>query len=255
MTPTIFVAHGSPLLLDDAEWVFQLQAWARSLPEPSAILIVSAHWQQSPISVGATQPVPLVYDFTGFEDRHYGVKYAAPGAPELASRVAGLLGTTRGVWQAPERGLDHGAYVPLVAMYPRADVPVLQLSLPSEDPDDLYALGRELAPLRDEGVLVAGSGFLTHNLATVDFRPDAPTPSWARAFDNWVAETLEAGNVKALLDYERLAPGVRQVLPTREHLMPLFVALGAAGEDVRNVSFPVQGFSMGSFSKRSVQFG
>ena len=161
--PAIFLAHGSPFLLDDGKWVGELGDWARALPRPRAVLMLSAHWVDRPITIGATRRVPLVYDFYGFPAKYYQITYDAPPAPELATRLRGLL-AAEPVAEAPERGLDHGAYVPLVCMYPAADVPVLQVSLPTLDPTELFALGRALAPLRREGVLIVGSGFLTHNL-------------------------------------------------------------------------------------------
>src|SRR5262249_35964975 len=149
-----------------------------------------------------------------------------------------LTGET--IADAPDRGLDHGAYVPLVCMYPAADVPVLQVSLPSLDPTELLMLGRALAPLRHEGVLIAGSGFITHNLRMMDFRPDAATPSWASDFDAWTKDVLERRDVDSLVDYQRKAPGVRQSLPTVEHFVPLLVAQGAAMEDsVAKAKFPI----------------
>src|SRR5437763_14164659 len=178
-TPTIFVAHGAPPLLDDAAWMAELNAWAHALPTPKAILMLSAHWEERPVTLGATRPVPLVYDFYGFPRRFYEMKYPAPGAPELAARVRELVGAAQPIADDPERGLDHGAYVPLVAMYPRADVPVLQMSIPTMDPKKLVDLGRALAPLRDEGVLVAGSGFLTHNMRSIDFEGTSAPPAWA----------------------------------------------------------------------------
>ncbi|MCA9727860.1 MAG: dioxygenase [Candidatus Eisenbacteria bacterium] len=256
--PVVFLAHGSPFLLDDATWVRELAGWSAALPRPRAILMVSAHWENQPVTLGATETVPLVYDFYGFPARYYEVTYPAPGAPELAARTRDLLvgsGTTRSVLDAPTRGLDHGAYVPLVAMYPRADVPVLQMSLPTLDAPELFALGRALESLRDEGVLIVGSGFVTHNLRTLDLRPDAPTPAWAADFDAWVTQALETTDVDALVRYRELAPGVRQSLPTHEHFVPLVVASGAAGSDRAVVDFPITGWMAGSFTRRSVQFG
>ncbi len=163
LTPTIFLAHGAPMLLDDELWVGELAAWAKALPKPKAILMVSAHWEEKPLTIGATKPVPLVYDFFGFPERFYKLQYASPGAPELAARVRALVKDAgMPVQDDPARGLDHGTYVPLMAMYPEADVPVLQISMPVLDPQALFALGRALGPLRDEGVLIFGSGFLTH---------------------------------------------------------------------------------------------
>ena len=164
-SPVLYLSHGAPPLADDVRWRSELASWAGALDRPSSILMVSAHWESAPIAVSATRPdVPLLYDFWGFPQKYYEVTYAAPGAPALAGRVAGLLGDIEGgVHQDPTRGLDHGAYVPLVEMYPQADIPVLQLSLPTLDPQRLFEVGQRLAPLRDEGVMVIGSGFTTHN--------------------------------------------------------------------------------------------
>ncbi len=181
------------------------------------------------------------------------MRYPAPGAPALAARVRGLLEETQQVADEPERGLDHGAYVPLVAMYPEADVPVLQLSLPTLDPKALFELGRALAPLRNESVLVVGSGFLTHNLRAWDQGEHPVTPSWASELDAWAADALARRDVDALLDYRRLAPGVRQALPTHEHFVPVLVAAGAAADAPGPVSFPITGFMGGSFTRRSVE--
>lgn len=252
--PAIFLAHGAPPLLDDAGWVGELNAWAGALPRPKAVLMVSAHWEQRPVTIGATRTVPLIYDFFGFAPHHYRQQYPAPGAPALAQRVHELLSPAQNVADDPERGLDHGAYVPLVAMYPEADVPVLQVSLPSENPRELFDLGRALRPLRDEGVLIIGSGFITHNLRTLDWGGTAPPPAWAKEFDTWTAEALEKKDVDALLDYERKGPASHIALPTREHFVPLLVSLGAAAGDDR-IAFPIGGFWMSSLTRRSVQFG
>ena len=225
------------------------------MPRPKSVLMLSAHWEQRPVTLGATRTVHLVYDFYGFPEEYYRVTYPAPGAPALAARVRELLGTTQPAADAPERGLDHGAYVPLVAMYPGADVPVLQVSLPTLDPAALLATGRALAPLRREGVLIVGSGFLTHNLRALDPRPDAGTPSWAAEFDAWAAGVLARKDVDALLDYRSRAPGVRQALPTQEHFVPVIVATGAAVDEKSDVKFPITGFDSGSLTRRSVQFG
>ena len=140
-------------------------------------------------------------------------------------------------------------------MYPEADVPVLQVSLPSLDPQALFDLGRALAPLRDEGVLIVGSGFLTHNLRAANFGPSAATPAWATEFDAWAADVLARQDVDALLDYRHRAPGVRLALPTHEHFVPVVAALGAAVDRPDAVTFPITGFAYGSMTRRSVQFG
>jgi 4,5-DOPA dioxygenase extradiol len=214
--------------------------------------MISAHWEKEPATLGATETAPLVYDFYGFPRKYYEVTYAAPGAPELAKRVRALVGDTR---DAPSRGLDHGAYVPMIAMYPEADVPVLQLSIPTMDPPPLLELGRKLAPLRNEGVLIVGSGFLTHNMRALDLESHSAPPSWAQEFDAWAADVLARRDADALVDYRERAPGVRIALPTHEHFVPVLVAMGASVDASETATFPIDGFTYGSFTKRSVQFG
>ena len=254
--PAIFLAHGSPLLLDDTGWMSELSRWAKAMPRPKAILMISAHWVDAPVTLGATKTVPLLYDFYGFPQRYFDVKYPSPGAPELAKRVHTLLDdSASGPVAHSDRGLDHGAYVPLLAMYPEADVPVLQMSIPTMDPKALLALGRALAPLRREGVLVVGSGFLTHNMHAIDFAGASAVPAWASEFDAWSKDVLERRDVDALAGYRQLAPGVRTALPTHEHFVPVLVSAGASIDEAEPVSFPIAGFAYGSFTKRSVQFG
>jgi 4,5-DOPA dioxygenase extradiol len=253
--PAIFLAHGSPLLVDDLGWMSELTAWANAMPRPRSILVLSAHWVDAPVTIGATRTVPLVYDFYGFPRKYYEMRYPAPGAPELAARVRDLVGHAGGAKDEPERGLDHGAYVPLLAMYPHADVPVLQVSIPTMEPATLVALGRALAPLRDEGVLLVGSGFLTHNMRTIDFEGRSPPPSWAQEMDAWSAEMLVKRDVDGLVHYRERAPGVKMALPTHEHFVPVLVTLGASAEAAEKATFPVTGFTYGTFTKRSVQFG
>jgi 4,5-DOPA dioxygenase extradiol len=252
--PVIFAAHGAPVLLDDAEWMAQLAAWARALPRPRGVLVISAHWEARPATLGATRTVPLVHDFHGFPEKYYRTAYPAPGAPDLAERVRDLLrGAGLPHADEPDRGLDHGAYVPLVAMYPAADVPVLQVSMPGLDPQALFRLGRVLAPLRDEGFLLFGSGFLTHNMRYA-FRPG--TPAWATEFDRWAEEALARLDVDALLDFRARAPAAATALPTWEHYAPVLVAAGAAADGRPRTTFPITGWWMdGAFTKRSVQFG
>ncbi|MBB1242475.1 dioxygenase [Streptomyces durbertensis] len=254
--PVLYLSHGAPPLADDPLWPGQLAAWSAALPRPRVVLMVSAHWESAPAALGATETVPLVYDFGGFAERYYRVRYPAPGAPWLADRVRALLDTPgRPVHQDPARGLDHGAYVPLAEMYPAADVPVLQLSLPTLDPVELLALGRRLAPLREEGVLIVGSGFFTHNLAGLRWGtgPDE-APGWSREFDDWGREALGAADVDALLDFRHRAPAGRVAHPRTEHFAPLFVSLGAGESDLAAARSVIDGFWAG-LAKRSVQFG
>ena len=251
--PTLYIGHGAPPLVDDPLWVAQLAAWARALPRPKAVLMVSAHWENAPLTMGATRTgTPLVYDFGGFPERYYRQQYRSPGAPELAADLRRLL-SEQPVTEEPDRGLDHGAYVPLTVMYPDADVPVLQISMPSLDPEQLFDIGRRLRPLRDQGVLIIGSGFLTHGLPYIrDFRLDAPPPAWSAEFDAWAHEALEHGDVDELSDFVHRAPAVRYAHPRTEHLAPLFVTLGAGDSNGEPLPSIIDGYWMG-LSKRSIQ--
>jgi 4,5-DOPA dioxygenase extradiol len=199
--------------------------------------------------------VPLTYDFWGFEDRYYRVRYDAPGAPELASTVASLVGRPgQPVHQDPSRGLDHGAYVPLVEMYPGADIPVLQVSMPTLDPRRLFELGRQLAPLRDEGVLIVGSGFTTHNLREARMGDvSGSAPQWGREFDEWAKKSVEGGDIDAVLDFENTAPAAHLAHPRTEHFAPLFVSLGATADAGVKADSVIDGFWYG-LAKRSFQF-
>jgi 4,5-DOPA dioxygenase extradiol len=251
--PAIYLGHGAPPLVDDPLWPAELAAWAQRLPRPQAVLVVSAHWESAPTTLGATTPVPLTYDFWGFPQQYYQVTYEAPGAPALAARVRALMPDHEEVSEQPRRGLDHGAYVPLTVMYPEADIPVLQMSMPTLDPVRLFELGRRLGPLRDEGVLVVGSGFLTHGLPFVDFAdPAGPPPAWSSEFDAWADEALRRGDLDTLVDFRHRAPAVRYAHPTAEHLAPMFVTLGAADEAGTVPSTEVDGYWFG-LSKRSFQ--
>ena len=252
--PALYLGHGAPTLLDDAQWIAELAGWARALPRPKAILIVSAHWESAPVSLAATRRVPLVYDFYGFPARYYQLQYASPGAPELAARVKALMPHEEPVAEQPERGLDHGAWVPLLAMYPQADIPVLQVSMPDLDPAHLFRLGQRLAPLRDEGVLIIGSGFMTHGLPFIhDYflgRPGAP--GWSVEFDHWAREALVRGDLDELFDFRQRAPGMPYAHPTVEHFAPLFVTLGAASTPDSPPTFTIEGYFYG-LSKRSFE--
>lgn len=253
--PILYLSHGAPPLADDPTWTAELAQWSGRLTRPESILMVSAHWEAEPITVSASGgQVPLVYDFWGFPPKYYEVTYAAPPAPELAADVSRLLGGQ--VHRDESRGLDHGAYVPLVEMYPEADIPVLQLSLPTLEPRALFELGRALAPLRDAGTMIVGSGFTTHNLRWFNPRmpADAPAPAPSAEFDHWAAEAMANQDLDALLDFSLRAPAAQEAHPRTEHWAPLYVALGAAyaGGDLANTS-AVDGFWFG-LSKRSWQF-
>ncbi|MGW7261951.1 dioxygenase family protein [Streptomyces sp. NPDC054842] len=251
--PALYLSHGAPPLADDPVWPGQLAAWSADLPRPKAILMVSAHWEEAPLALGAVETVPLVYDFWGFPEHYYRVRYDAPGAPELAESVRKLLrapGTP--VQDIPDRGLDHGAYVPLVEMFPDADIPVLQISMPTLDPVRLMEIGRRLAPLRDEGVLIVGSGFFTHNLRALS--QEGRVSSVMAEFDDWGRRALDAQDLDALLDFENKAPAGRLAHPRTEHFAPLFVTLGAAHEELASQRTVIDGFWLG-LAKRSLQIG
>jgi 4,5-DOPA dioxygenase extradiol len=250
--PALYIGHGAPPLLDDPLWSGQLAQWAQDLPRPTAILIVSAHWESAPVMLSANQ-APLVYDFGGFAPRYYQMTYETPDSSALAQRIAAMMPSAEPVHQHPSRGLDHGAWVPLKIMYPAGDIPVLQMSLPTSDPARLLELGRRLRPLRDEGVLIIGSGFLTHGLPFLtEFRIDAAAPGWSKDFDAWAADALARGDVDALANYKAEAPGMPYSHPTVEHYTPLFVTLGAGTDPEQPGEQLFEGFWMG-LSKRSLQ--
>lgn len=232
--PTLFVSHGSPMLaLQDSPARRFLSALGKTLPIPKAILMVSAHWESDcgPAVSTAAEP-ETIHDFNGFPKELFAIQYPAHGAPELARQVRQRLETAGYAAQVSEqRGLDHGAWVPLILMYPQGDIPVFQVSiLRGASAREHERLGRALTDLRHENVLIIGSGSLTHNLS--EFRGqevDAPTPAWVSDFGNWMKNALLEGKHDALLDYRREAPDAERNHPTEEHLMPLYVAMGAAG--------------------------
>jgi 4,5-DOPA dioxygenase extradiol len=234
MLPSLFVSHGAPTFpLTDAPARTFLEGLADRLPQrPRAILAVSAHWETSVPAVTDVAVNETIHDFYGFPAELYDIRYPAPGSAWLVDRVAALLaGKGDSVTRDPARGLDHGAWVPLRLMYPDADVPVVQLLVQSGlGPDHHYRLGQMLAPLRDEGVLILGSGSFTHDLSS--FRQysnalHAPAPAWVDAFADWMSDGIDAGRTDDLIGYRDRAPNAVRNHPTEEHLLPLFVALGA----------------------------
>jgi 4,5-DOPA dioxygenase extradiol len=233
--PALFVSHGSPMLaLEDCPAQRFLQQWPQQLERPRAILMVSAHWENKDPAVSSAPHPQTIHDFGGFPRELYEIRYAAPGAPEIAEQTAALLRAAGfNARLSDTRGLDHGAWVPLSLMYPDADIPVFQLSLiQGGSPAQHYQLGAALQPLRTQGVLIIGSGSLTHNLSEFrGHRMGDPAPLWVSEFAAWIAEALNSGRVADLLNYRALAPHAARNHPTEDHLLPLFVALGAAGKD------------------------
>jgi 4,5-DOPA dioxygenase extradiol len=237
--PTLFLSHGSPMLaLSDVPARDFLRGLGRELGRPQAILVASAHWETPTPTLNAVARNETIHDFYGFPPELYRLRYEPPGAPDLASRAASLLneaGLAGGL--DPRRGLDHGAWVPLLLMYPQADIPVLQVSLQTpRGPAHHVELGRALVPLRNEGVLIIGSGSYSHNLGELR-RDDAQQaePRWVTAFADWFDEALRERRVDELLDYQGRAPEAARNHPTEEHLLPVFVALGAGGGAVRRL--------------------
>ena len=248
--PALFITHGAPPTLDDARWLDALFTWSQSMPKPKAIVVVSAHWENAPAAISsAAAGTPLLYDFGGFHQRYYTLPYATPDATALAHRIAGTLGDTTPVHHHVNRGLDHGAFIPLMAMYPAADVPVVQLSMPSMNPADLLALGRRLQSLREEGILVIGSGAMTHCF-TVFRQPQHAGHN--AAFDEWATDAITRGDVDALIDFRRKGPGAAVAHKTPDHFVPLLLTMGASTTTGKSASTGVDGMWFGN-SIRSLQ--
>ena len=238
--PSLFVSHGAPTFaIEPGRAGAALGALGRHLPRPLAVVVISPHWMTSgPVRVTLAERPATVHDFSGFPAPLYRLQYPAPGQPQVAQRVLQLLNAAG--WPAqPDatRGLDHGAWVPMLHLYPRADVPVFQVSLPSRlDAERAWAFGQALAPLADEGVLICGSGSLTHNLHAYfrgNYPKDAAAPDWVRDFDEWVLERAQAGDLDAISHYDSAGPFARENHPSPEHFLPFPFAFGAGGEGAR----------------------
>jgi 4,5-DOPA dioxygenase extradiol len=240
--PALFVPHGAPTFaLRPGAAGAALSAMAASLTLPRAIVIVSAHWDTVVPTVGFAERPETIHDFGGFPDELYEIRYPATGCREASKEVvAALKSAGLSVVSDASRGLDHGAWVPLRLMFPDADVPVIPLSIQSHGgPAAAYKLGQALAPLTARGFLVIASGNLTHNLRDYQMaaRSGGQTPGYVRQFTNWLADNLYANDIDTLLDYRRQAPGGMQAHPSDEHLLPLYVALGAGGENAEAKRF------------------
>lgn len=230
--PVFFISHGAPTFaLEPGQLGANLRAIGQQLTGVKAVLVVSPHWQTRELQVLTTPSPETIHDFGGFPAALYALQYPAPGQPELATEALRLL--TQAGWPVSadaNRGLDHGAWVPLWHLLPQANIPVFQVSMPHHlDAAGALALGRALAPLRDQGVLIVGSGSLTHNLYDLQ-PPTAPAAAYAVEFAHWIRHAVSRADVEALLDYRRLAPHAERAHPTQEHLLPLLVALGASHE-------------------------
>lgn len=246
MLPSLFISHGSPMLaLEPGASGPALAHLAAALPRPRAILLVSVHWESSALRVTSAAQPETWHDFGGFPPALYQLQYPALGNPQLAADIVQLLGAAGLRAQLdPERPFDHGAWVPLSLMYPAADIPLVQLSLPSrQGPEVQTRIGRALAGLREQGVLLIGSGSITHNLGELDWHagPEVIEP-WAQDFRDWIVARLAADDEAALHDYRQRAPAAVRNHPSDEHLLPLFFARGAGGQ------FKVEhsGFTLGA---------
>ena len=254
--PTLFLSHGSPMLaVEDSPAGRFLDELGARIPWPRAIVVASAHFPNDRPTLGGHAQPHTVHDFGGFPEDLYRIVYPAPGEPALAGDIAARLsGAGLAARVRPGHGLDHGVWVPLRRMYPQADIPVVPLSVnPRGNAAEHLAVGRALAGLPEEGILVVGSGGFVHNLGALDWQhPDAPLAPWAAEFSAWMHETLATGDQDALLDWQARAPQARMAHPTTEHLMPLFVALGAAGTgpgvDVLHRSHELGSLALDGFS-------
>lgn len=255
--PALFVSHGAPTLaVEQNDTVDFLKRLGGGLRRPESILCVSAHWNTEAPAVGGAERPETLHDFGGFPEELYRLRYPAPGAPPLAARVREMLGGADFACTiSPGRGLDHGAWVPLKLMFPDADVPVAQLSVqPPLGTEHHLRLGRALAPLREEGVLILATGSATHNLSRIG-RGEEP-PAWAKEFDDWLFRKISDGALDELLDYRRLAPHAAVAHPTDEHLLPLFVAMGAGSLDSAARGRGLhRGWTWGSLSMAAYGFG
>ena len=234
MLPALFVSHGAPTLpFDDVRARDFLRGLGSQLKAPNAILCISAHWDTHAPTLNAVVQNTTIHDFYGFPEALYRLRYDSPGAPALARRVARLIG--EGTALDPSRGLDHGAWVPLMLMYPQVDIPVLQLSVQSDlTPAHHIALGRKLSPLREEVVLILSSGGFVHNLRELDRENmNGAEPVWSSRFADWVHCALIERRESDLANYRRLAPEAERAHPTEEHFLPLHVAFGAGGKATR----------------------
>jgi len=260
MTPVLLVSHGAPTVVmePDAPFGAALRAFGERV-RPSAIVVVSAHWQTRAPAVRVTggERPELIYDFGGFPAAMYAMKYPAPGAPALAGEIRDALASAHAVDGAPKwdaavdaaRGWDHGVWKPLKLAYPAADVPVVEVSLPTASPAALLAMGRALGPLRARGVLVVGSGTVVHNLRALG----VPAP-WAAAFDGWFADVVARHDLDALAEWRTRAPDATAAHPTSEHFDPFLVAMGATTADERVTTLHEE-LAFGSLSMRTVAIG
>jgi 4,5-DOPA dioxygenase extradiol len=229
--PVAFISDFGPMpAVETDDYTMALEKLGRELPRPKAVVVMSGHWVAGKTLLVTSVVRPeIIYDYYGFPEEFYQVRYPCPGDPETAAEVVRLL--TAAGFRAdtdPKRGIDHGAWVPLSRVYPKADMPIVQLTVPAgDDPWKIMAIGQALAPLREKGILIVGAGTLVHNLRLVRFGSQTPD-SWAEEFDRWIGSRLDKGSIEEIVNFQRLAPSAKVAVPTPEHFDPLFFVLGAA---------------------------
>ncbi|WP_216827360.1 dioxygenase family protein [Alkalihalobacterium elongatum] len=260
MLPSLFVAHGAPLLaIENNEYTKFLKELGDALPRPTAIVLFSAHWESNVQMVGNVNTYSTIYDFGGFSEEIYRIQYPAKGNAELAKDIQELFEKQGISFQVDtNRGLDHGAWVVLRLLYPNADVPVISMSVnPKLSPEEQYQVGKALASLREKDVLIIASGGTVHNLRAVNFGKDnGEADEWALRFDQWLEDNLKKWDLKSLFDYETVAPGAELAVPTygNEHFIPIFYAMGAA-DSQQTASLLHRSYRYGNLSHSVWQFG
>jgi 4,5-DOPA dioxygenase extradiol len=251
--PALFISHGAPsIAIEQDDFTRAVGAYGAALAGARGIAVVSAHWQARGLHVNAVERPETIYDFGGFADALYRIRYEAPGDPTLAREIAALLGGTA---LEERRGWDHGLWVPLRILLPDARVPIVEIAQPyPTTPDELTRIGRTLAPLRDRGVAIIGSGGIVHNLRTIHLADkDAPVDDWANEFDEWFATNLAVRDFATLMQYRDLAPNASLAVPTPEHFEPVFITLGSARETDKLATI-YEGFHYGNLSMRTFAF-
>jgi 4,5-DOPA dioxygenase extradiol len=249
--PVLFVSHGAPTKALDRQQGALLHSWAQTLPQPQGILVISAHWWEPEVQISCADPLPTIHDFAGFGDELKSLDYPARGfSAAQRARVQACIGPVLEV----ERGLDHGAWVPLMHMFPSAPCPILPLALRLREKfPRFFELGQRLAPLRRDGFLILASGSATHNLGVFEENSQS-VPDWVGDFDRWLQERLLARDRDALVEPRFIQPLFRKNHPTNDHYAPLLVALGAAWDGLESLHFPIQGLEHGTLSRLCIQF-
>ncbi|MDQ3231820.1 MAG: dioxygenase [Pseudobdellovibrionaceae bacterium] len=251
LMPVLFVSHGAPTKALDREQGALLREWAATLPQPRGILVISAHWWEREMQMSCSDPLPTLHDFAGFGDELNTIQYPVHGfSIEQRALVQACVGPLPEV----ERGLDHGAWVPLMHMYPEASVPVLPLALRLRDKfPRFFELGQSLAPLRRQGILILASGSATHNLGAFEEKSDN-VPAWVTDYEVWLRDRLLAGDKDVLIEPRFIQPLFRKNHPTNDHYAPLLVAMGAAWDGLSRLTFPIQGMEHAALSRLCIQF-